>query len=142
MQKDWFTRNLGWKLGSIGLAVLVWFTASYGLERGELTPGGRRTFRNLPVTVMTDANQQRDYVIDPSVVDANFRGDRSLLETLRPSDISVFVNLTGIADAEDFRRRVEIHAPAGVILGWVVPNEVSVRDETLPDPDRPNEQEN
>lgn len=129
MLKAYFTENLGWKFASVGLAVLVWFTASYGLERSALTPWGRRTFATLPVTVMTDASHQHHYVVEPATVRATFRGDRTLLETLQPDDISVFVNLTGIAEAKSFRRRVEIHAPAGVVLAWVVPNEVSVRDE-------------
>jgi hypothetical protein len=128
MFKHLFTRNLGWKVSSIGLAALVWFTASYGLERSGLTPGTRRTFTNLPVTVMTDANRQRDYIIEPAVVRATFRGDQALLEGLQPSEITVFVNLTGIADAKSFRRRVDVHAPAGVTLAWVVPSEVNVRD--------------
>lgn len=137
MLKASFTDNLGWKLASVGLAVLVWFTASYGLESGGLTPWSRRTFANLPVTVMTDANQQHNYVLEPSVVRATFRGERALLENLHPGDISVFVNLTGIAEARSFRRRVEINAPSGVTLAWVVPNEVNVRDETVPSPAPP-----
>ena len=98
MSKHWITDNLGWKLSSIAMAMLVWFTASYGLERSELTPGSRRTFSSLPVVVMTDANELRDYVIDPSAVLVTFRGERRLLENLSPVDFTVFVNLTGVTN--------------------------------------------
>lgn len=127
MRRTWITRNLGWKVGSIGLAVLFWFTANYGLDRGGLTPGSRRTFSNLPITIMTGANERRTYEIDPAVARLALRGERTLLESLQPRDISVFVNLTGIADANHFRRRVDVHTPPGVSLVWVFPVDVTVQ---------------
>lgn len=127
----WFTHNLGWKLVSVALAGVVWVAANYVLEHGALgresIGASRITLNNLPITVMTGANEPRHFVVQPPKVRAALRGDRELLAALKPSDVSVFVNLTGITEAREFRKEIEVHTPPGVALLWVIPTEVSVR---------------
>lgn len=127
----WLTHNLGWKLVSVALAGVVWLAANYVLRHGALggeTVGtSRLTLDDLPITIMTGANEPRHFVVQPSKVRAALRGDRELLESLNPSDVSVFVNLTGITEVREFRKALEVHTPPGVSLLWVIPTEVSVR---------------
>jgi hypothetical protein len=125
------THNAGWKLLAVALASIIWMAANYSLEHGgfaaERQGSSRITLSHLPITIMTGANEPRHFVVDPSEVRLAVRGDRALLEALRPSDISVFVNLTGITEAREFRKRIEVHTPPGVALVWVIPTEVNVR---------------
>ncbi|RME95001.1 MAG: hypothetical protein D6766_04385 [Verrucomicrobia bacterium] len=131
------TNNLGWKLLSVALAAIVWMAADYAMRRppSPATVAGtaRRTFANLPITILTTANDPRHYVVEPAQVRATFRGPPEVIERLRPGDISVFVNLTGIRDARELRKNIEVLAPPGVTLVSLMPSEVLVRtDLTMP----------
>lgn len=130
------THNLGWKLLSVGLAALIWMSADYAMRRppdtGALTAAARRTFPALPITILTTANDPRHYVVEPAEVRATFRGPPALIDRLRPSDISVFVNLTGIRDAKELRKSIEVLAPPGVTLVSLTPSEVLVRTDLAP----------
>ncbi|MBM3880897.1 MAG: hypothetical protein FJ387_14460 [Verrucomicrobia bacterium] len=137
---SWHARisdNLVWKVISVLLATLIWFIIRFGFQE-RLSPGARRNFNGLPITVMATANEARAFQVDPGVVDVTVRGEPGLLRSLQPSDIAVFVNLTGILDAKSLRKKVEVHPPAGVTLVWVAPTDVKVEARLTPDtPPRP-----
>jgi hypothetical protein len=127
------THNLGWKLASLGFATLVWFTIHYGVQ-DRFRPGTTRAFSNVPITVMTTANETRNFRVRPDSVQLVVRGEGTFLRDLRPGDITAFADLTGVTEAKALRKRIQVHTPPGVVLVWVAPTEVSVESQPVAPP--------
>ena len=120
------------KLFSLMLAVLIWVTVSFVIQR-EASPvaplaaaAEMRTFLNLPVIVMSSAADVRNFKVAPQQVEVTVQGDASVLRELQRTDIRVLVDLTGIEAAIDLRKRVEVSTPAGIALVRVTPQEVNI----------------
>lgn len=127
-----FVRDFGLKLFSLAVAVLIWVTVNYAIQE-DLHVQGRpmarvreRTFRSLPVLVVSAAADVRAFRVSPSTVDVIVLGDPAVLSRLQERDIHPFVDLTNIEAAQDLRKRVEISAPAGVMHSKVLPESVDV----------------
>ena len=134
-----FLRNLifedFWlKLFSFVLAVLTWFTVSSMAKQNERWPSTPRlpvnseqiTFPNLPVVILSSAQDVRSFRVSPSEVEVTVRGDPKTIDTLQGKDIRVLVDLTGIGAAHDLRKRIEVSTPAGITHVRVYPEEVQV----------------
>jgi YbbR domain-containing protein len=124
-----FLRNLlledFWlKLFSLALAALIWFTVTFVSQKEVRTD--TRVFFNLPVTVLSAAEDVRNFKVSPSEVQVTVQGDGGILQNLQSKDIRVMVDLTGVAAAHELRKRVEVSAPAGVTHLRVTPEEVQV----------------
>lgn len=124
-----FLRNLlledFWlKLFSLALAVLIWFTVTFVSQKEVRTD--TRVFFNLPVTVLSAAEDVRNFKVSPSEVQVTVQGDGETLQNLQSKDIRVMVDLTGVMAARELRKRVEVSAPAGVTHLRVAPEEVQV----------------
>ncbi len=132
-----FLRNLifgdFWlKLFSLALAVLIWFTVSFAIQK-EVSPTGplhlsleRYTFYNLPVVVLSSAADVHDFKIAPKEVEVTVQGDAKVLQALKSTDIRPIVDLTGVEAVGGFRKRIEVSAPPGVTHVRVLPEEVKV----------------
>ena len=112
-----FLRNLlledFWlKLFSLALAVLIWFTVTFVSQKEVRTD--TRVFFSLPVTVLSAAEDVRNFKVSPSEVQVTVQGDGGTLQNLQSKDIRVMVDLTGVMAARELRKRVEVSAPAGV----------------------------
>ena len=63
--RDWFTKDFGWKLFSLFLAVAIWLTVHKIYEEpgtaSGLAGGYPVTFANLPVLVVSAAADVRDF---------------------------------------------------------------------------------
>ncbi len=125
-------QDLGLKLFSLALAVLIWFTVSVAIRK-EVSPAApltallsERTFLNLPVVVLSSAEDVRDLKVNPKEVEVTVQGDAKTIEALRSQDIRALVDLTGIGAAHDLRKRIEVSTPAGVTHVRVDPEEVQV----------------
>src|SRR5690242_3482247 len=108
-----FLRNLVlddfWlKLFSFVLAVLTWFTINSMANQKEglsmPTPHPSAPVRqiqvsNLPVVILSSAEDVRSFHVSPSVVEVTVQGDAKTLATLQSKDIRVLVDLTGIGAA-------------------------------------------
>jgi YbbR domain-containing protein len=134
-----FLRNLVlddfWlKLFSFVLAVLTWFTVrSMATQKEGLAmsthpnaPVRQIQISNLPVVILSSAEDVRSFHVSPSAVEVTVQGDAKTLSTLQSKDIRVLVDLTGIGDAHDLRKRIEVSTPAGVTYVKVDPEEVQV----------------
>jgi len=129
-------KDIWLKLFSLGLAVLVWFTLnSMANQKDALTPHAlplplqpieTRTFANVPVAVVSSADDSRAFRINPKQVDVTVAGDPNVVKSLYNRDIRVLVDLTGIEAAHDLRKRIEVSTPAGVTRVRVEPEEVQV----------------
>jgi len=132
--RDLVLKDIWLKLFSLGLAILVWFTLNSMANQKEglttrqlpLRSTEQRTFSNVPVAVMSSADDSRSFRINPKQVDVTVQGDPNLLKGLNTRDIRVLVDLTGIEAAHDLRKRIEVSTPAGVTRARVEPEEVQV----------------
>ena len=85
-----------------------------------------RTFSNLPVLVISSAQDVRSFKVRPSEVEVTVRGDAKTLRALRANEIRARVDLTDIETARDLRKRIEVSVPAGISQVGVTPPEVQV----------------
>jgi YbbR domain-containing protein len=121
------------KLFSLALAVLTWFTIRFAIAK-EVSPVGslvlsataQVTFPNLPVVILSSAQDVRNFKVNPQEVEVTVQGDPKVLRTLRSKDIRVLVDLTGIATAGGMRKRIEVSTPAGITHVRIDPDEVQV----------------
>lgn len=123
--RDVIFNNLGWKVLSLILAMLIWATYSSDLM-DRLRPGGLRRFSAVPVAVLTTAADGRAYRVTPDKVEIILRGAANLLQVLQASDLQAFVDLKNVRDTEGLRQKIEIHPPPGFSVARVIPPDAYV----------------
>lgn len=130
--RELIVRDFWLKLFSLVLAVLVWLIVSIAIQK-EGSPVAalafspeERTFSNLPVMVMSSAQDVRNIKVRPSEVEVTVQGDAKYLRGLQGKDIRVLVDLTGIESARDLRKRIEVSTPAGIAPIRVLPETVDI----------------
>src|SRR3954470_4632705 len=125
--RDLFTKDLGWKLASVALAVVIWVTV-YRYRQGAFEGGTPRenTYGDLPVVVFSAAADARAFRIAPDTVSVKVRGSDDVMNVLQGNQIRPFVDLTGIESAKDFRLPVNVSLPKGVTLVDVDPPWIGV----------------
>lgn len=120
------------KLFSLVLAVLLWVTISFAFRKqgsplGNLKLGFHQTtFYSIPVVILSSASDVHEFRVDPKEVDVTVQGDPAVLRALQSAEIRAIVDLTGISEASDVRKRIEVSTPAGVTHVKVTPEEVRV----------------
>jgi YbbR domain-containing protein len=126
------------KLFSLALAVLIWFTVSFAIQK-EVSPTGdlalnlnQITFYNVPVVVLSSASDVHGFNVAPKEVEVTVQGRADILQKLSSRDIRAMVDLTGVETAEDLRKKIDVSTPAGVTHVRVSPTEVKV---IFPKPD-------
>jgi len=128
--RDWVTKDLGWKLFSLFLAVAIWLTVHkiYEEPKTAFGPavGDTVTFGNLPVLVVSTASDVRDFRVAPATVAVKVGGPPEVMADLQANQIHAVVDLTDIQSARDLRQRVDVSTPPGVTLVSVDPPKVGV----------------
>ena len=71
--RDFFTKDIGWKIFSFGLAVILYFTVravrqSSGDTGRPLEARATHSYRGVPVLVMSSASDVREFKVNPAVV--------------------------------------------------------------------------
>jgi len=120
------------KVFSLALAVLIWFTVTEIQKEASPLPrltmnSDVRTFSNLPVVIMSAAQDVRNFKVYPGSVEVTVQGDAKNLKSLTSKDIRVIVDLTGVEGTSGLRKRIEVSTPSGVTHVRVEPEEVEVR---------------
>jgi YbbR domain-containing protein len=120
------------KLFSLALAVLIWLTVSFAVQK-ERSPLASlvvyphaRTFSRLPVVPMSGAQDVSDIKVVPAEVEVTVQGERNLVSQLSSSDIHVSVDLTGITKGKYIKKRIQVATLAGISLFRVDPEEVEI----------------
>ena len=129
--RDLVTKDPGWKLLSVALAVAIWLTvrsiSEEAAKRRNSSNGmATRTFQAVPVEVVSGVADVRDCKARPPVVQITFSGSPDTIETLNAGQIRALVQLTGIEVGRDSKKRVEVSLPPGFTLVSAVPPEVDV----------------
>jgi YbbR domain-containing protein len=127
---DWVTKDFGWKLFSLFLALAIWLTVHKIYEEPGAASGlagaTQITFGNLPVLVVSAASDVRDFRVAPLTVKVTVSGLAEDLAKLQDDQVHAVVNLTDIGPGRDLHLPVEISAPPGVTLVSVDPPKVGV----------------
>jgi hypothetical protein len=140
-----FLKDFWLKLFSFALAVLTWFTVWFALARQGERPGSpvpsltlprieKVTYANLPVVILSSAEDVRSFKISPKEVTVTVQGDSETLGGIDTKDIRVMADLTGIGSAQDMHKRIEVSVPAGITVLRVQPTEVQVIAPVKADP--------
>jgi len=133
--RDWFIKDLGWKLFSVILALAIWLTVHKILEESAPTPvimpslppsPVATTFTNLPVLIVSAAADVREFHVTPNTVTVTVSGQPEIMAALQADQVHALVDLTDIEAARNLHRRVDISTPTGVTLVNVDPVEVNV----------------
>jgi len=128
--RDWFIKDLGWKLFSVVLAVVIWLTVNKILnESGNSAApfaGDKLTYDDLPVLVVSETSDVRNFHVMPATVAVTVSGPPAVMAVLQANQIRAVVDLTGIESGKELRRRVDVSTPAGVTLVSVKPSNVDV----------------
>jgi YbbR domain-containing protein len=127
--RDLFTKDLGWKLFSLLLGVVIWLTVHRILEPKSSTAseqGSTVTYDNLPIEIVSGTGDVRDYRVAPASVKVTVGGPEEIMATLQASQIRAIVDLTDIKPDDDLHRAVDISPPIGVTLISVEPSRVAV----------------
>ncbi|MFZ0829204.1 MAG: CdaR family protein [Verrucomicrobiia bacterium] len=128
--RDWITKDFGWKLFSLFLAVAIWLTVHKIYEEPGAAPGlvagNTVTFGNLPVLIVSTAKDVRDFRVAPVTVKVTVGGSAEDIAKLQANQVRAVVDLTDIESAQDLHRLVDVSAPPGVTLVSVDPARVMV----------------
>ncbi len=128
--RDWITKDFGWKLFSLFLAVAIWLTVHKIYEEPGRSPapaiGSTVTFDNLPVLIVAAAADVHDFRVAPTMVKVTVSGPAEVMARLQANDLRAVVDLTDIESPRDLHRVVDISAPPGVTLVSVDPPKVAV----------------
>lgn len=129
--RDWITKDFGWKLFSLVIAVLFWIAIRRNI--GD-TPSPAMPFStvdtivltNLPVSAMSGSADVRNAQIAPDVVAVQLSGPAEIMAALEANRVHASVNLTGIDAASGLPLPVEVSAPLGVMVDRIDPPKISV----------------
>ena len=126
--RDWLTKDLSWIIVSLFLAVAIWLTVYKIREEPgtPATPGIENTYGNLPVHLLSAAQDVRDYRVAPDTVLVTVSGPPNAMAVLQADQIHAMVNLTGIESSRNSHWPVEVSVPVGMTLVRVEPLEVGV----------------
>jgi YbbR domain-containing protein len=125
------SHNLSWKVIAVVSATLVWMALKSGTPSRQ-RPSSSRTFRQLPVLVLTSAGDRQVIHLDPGTVDVEVSGPPEVLPRLHARDLRPFVDLTSLKEPGPLRLRVSVHTPVGITLDKVRPAQVT--GQSLPPP--------
>ena len=129
--RDWVTKDFGWKLFSLFLALAIWLTIHKIYEEPKTASGLAvgdtvMTFGNLPVLIVSSASDVHDFRVAPATVAVKVGGPPEVMADLQANQIHAVVDLTDVQSARDLRRRVDVSTPSGVSLVSVDPPKVGV----------------
>jgi YbbR domain-containing protein len=124
------TKDLGWKLFSVILAVFIWVTVHRildGPNNAAAGVGGSTvTYDNLQVSVVASSADVHLYRVLPGTVSVTVSGSPEVISVLQANQVSATVNLNELDPAKDLKRRVNVSVPPGITLVSVEPARVGI----------------
>lgn len=132
MWRDILTKNVGWKMLSLGLAVAIWLTVKAAInERGTQSV---RTFDNVPAQIVSSTMDVRTFRIIPETLSITVRARPEVIAVLTDREIHAFVDVSTADITKNFSRRVQVATPIGITVVRVDPVEVAVEVPPRPQP--------
>ena len=130
MLRDLFIKDIGWKLFSLFLAAVIWFTVNRILHESMLpqTDSTLRTvtYDNLPVAAVSTFADVRSYHLAPVTVKVTISGPDVAVKTLQADQLHATVNV-GINNLSRSQMLpVDISLPSQVAVVDIEPDKVLV----------------
>ena len=124
-------RNFGWKLLSLGLAIVIWLTIkALSAEQGQT----ERMFLNLEIRIVSGTADVRTFRIEPATVNVTVKGRPGAVDHLAEREIRAYVDLTSADPTQSFRQHLDIAVPNGITVVRFEPTEVQVTPPPKPLP--------
>jgi len=131
MARDLLTRNFGWKLLSLALAIVIWLTVkTISAEQGQT----ERMFVNLPLQIVSGTADVRAFRVEPNLVNVTLKGRPGEVDRLAEREIRVLVDVTSADVTQSFRQHVTVAVPNGITIIRIEPTEVQVTPPPKPQP--------
>ena len=126
--RDIFTKDLGWKVFSVAVAVVVWKTISNEAPGDMNTLAGWETevFTNLPVQVVSADTDVTGYTTDPQEVTVRISARPEIVKSVQATELKVRVEISSADLTSNLRKDVDVSVPDGVQLINASPAEVRV----------------
>jgi YbbR domain-containing protein len=128
--RDWFTKDFGWKIFSVVLAVIIWLTVHKIYEEpgtsAASVPGDTVTYSDLRVLLVSTGADVSDYRLVQPTVSVTVSGPPDAVAILQANQIRATVDLSGIETNHESKWRVEVSVPPRVTLVSVDPPRVGV----------------
>jgi YbbR domain-containing protein len=123
--KDWI-----WKLFSLVLAAVIWFTINHILNESNApaapAAGKQVIYGSLPVSIVSATVDAHLYRAMPDAVSVTVSGSPETIGKLQGIQLRVTVDLTNGAAPDNVKWPVNVSVPPGVALVSVEPQTVSV----------------
>jgi len=130
MIRDLFIKDLGWKLFSLFLALVIWVTVHKILlgSRAEEDAAGARTvtYDNLPVQIVSEKADVHEFHATPATIKVTVSGPAEVMDQLQASQIHATVDLSDVLITRDLHCQVEVSCPPRITITLVNPAKVSV----------------
>lgn len=131
-KSEWLTKDVGWKLFSLMLAVAIWLTVhkitgapDFAAENNVHTAS--LTYNDLRITPVSATSDVHNYRFIPQTVDVTVSGSPEVMAVLQENQIRVVVDLTGVdASKGNQKCNVDVWTPSGVTVVKIDPAKVSV----------------
>jgi hypothetical protein len=120
-------RNMGWKVLSLVLGVLVYVFVRWHMEGDVilLQRSTEATFEQT-VSVLATAELQGSFQVDPRIVQVKVAGRRDAIARLTETDIRAYVDMTDVVAEIAVRRTVHVQPLPDIARVEVVPSAVRV----------------
>jgi len=123
MLQELLTKNFGWKLLSLALAVVIWLSVrTVSSEQGN----SERMYIDLPIQLLSGTADVRSYGLEPDHVRVTLKGPREVFKKVNEREIRVFVDITSLDSTTPFEHRVDASVPAGLSIVRIEPPAIQV----------------
>jgi YbbR domain-containing protein len=128
--RDLFTKDWAWKLFSLLLAVVIWFTVhrTLGESNTPATPAEVSTlaYRNLPVALVSAGPDVHQYRLLQTTVAVTVSGSPEIIGILQANQVHATVDLSDTNLINSQKLRVEVSVPPGVTVVSIKPASIGV----------------
>jgi len=128
--RNLFIQDWGWKLFSLLLAVIIWFTVHGILQESTQAPAAgdtsRVTYGSVAVEIVSSQADVREYRPLQPTVSVTVSGDPEIIGTLQANQIHGLIHLDDLANVNTAKQRVEISVPAGITVVSIKPESIGV----------------
>ena len=131
MSRHFLTRNFGWKLLSLALAIVIWVTIkTVSAEQGQT----EKMYVNLPIQIVSGTADVRACTLEPTQAQVTLKGKSDLINRLTEHEIHVLVDVTTSDLTHPFRQRVAVTFPNGLAVVQIEPTEIQITPPPKPQP--------
>lgn len=128
--RDFFFKDWAWKLFSLALAVVIWFTVHRIVVESTIPKAtgdiSTLTYGSLPVSLVSSSGNVRNYRALQPVVSVTVSGPQEIIGLLQANQIHAMVDLTLTNTVNNDKQHVEVSVPPGVTLVSVRPDAIGI----------------